>query len=206
MRALSVLLGLVLVALLAGPAAAQTGVQQQEATPQWDIKAQQSPQGNLSCYYYPPGTITEPQEVMLGPQQQRQEDFAFLDSKWPLIEQAQRFSGLPVVREQALRAETTFAAPAPVIVGTKWNYFEPFPQSLYPAFEPAAPPEELGRGAMTGVEEPRRPPTYIAQDQHYEPNVSRFESVEGQLCLRPDPPSPLQQLNSRQFGLQWKSN
>ncbi|MFH0810214.1 MAG: hypothetical protein V2A77_07070 [Pseudomonadota bacterium] len=65
-----------------------------------------------------------------------------------------------------------------------------------------SPGAEEGRGAQ-GIICPKRPPTYIAEDQAEVSNFSHFENIDGCLYVRPCIPSALQEVNNRQFAAQW---
>jgi hypothetical protein len=194
------LLGLALVALLAGGAWAETAVERPGATPQWDVKAHPSDAGGVHCYYYEPGTLGREMALREAPVQERALRFQKVE-KWEPNARVRAFAGEPV-REQPLREASLFAAPAKVPrVAEKWAPTQS-PTKFEDMFRrPTAWAEGMGRGAM--MEMGMRPPTYIAAAQQPVRDFSRFERVGDCLYVRPEFPSALQQVNNRQFSPQW---
>jgi hypothetical protein len=182
-----------LVAFMAGAAVAQTQAAP-EASPQWEIRAERTPDGVLHCDYYEPGTMTR-EEPLTWPAESITS--AHEVGKWAFNEEY-RAPGEPVVREQALRPITLFAAPTPLAGAEKWDF------SMGPEVGQAAvsvPPEGAGRGGGTIPTE--RPPAYRSDAQREVKDFSHFEGEGPCQTVRPDVPSALDQVNNRQFAPQW---
>ncbi len=199
MRTLSISLGILLIVLMAGGAAAQTSTTQ---TPQWDIKADRDAAG-LHCYYYPREETVVREQPLRGVEQQRAQRFQEVE-KFQFNQRTRAFEGEPVIREQALREQTLFPPPLYTArVAEKWNWRH-YPTPLECQFGPPTPwgmEQEAGRGGLVGT--PERPPTYIAGAEQTVTDLSHFENIDGCLYLRPEFPSALQQVNNRQFAPQW---
>lgn len=222
MRALSLLLGVVLVVCAVGQAAAQPaqspqGLPDTQGLPEWNA----SNQGGRGGVCYAPSEASRDQ-AKPGPEQERAQRFQEVE-KFQFNQRMHAFAGEPVlVREQPLQAAPGEAMYCPPLIGPEqaralaFHDVEKFRlDERVRAFagQPVIREQPLTAGPFAA---PRiacnisdcfhRPPTYIALDQEKVTDISPSPlevGPDGCWRLRSVPISPLQQVNNRQFAPQW---